>query len=78
MLLNDVYVKGEWECSEANKKRLLEILHAFPAGEPTRKRFVSEMVGWSGKFGDLERGDPEVHHEAGKIYAEGGFLSFFA
>ena len=72
MLLNDVYVKGEWECNEANRKRLVEILHAFPTGEPTRKRYVSDMVSWSGKYGELERGDPEIHHEAGKIYAEGG------
>lgn len=71
MLLNDVYIKGEWECNDQNKKRLLEILHAFPKDEPTRKRFITEMVGWSSKFGEIERGDPDVHHEAGKIYAEG-------
>ena len=74
MLLNEVYVKGEWECNEANKKRLFEILHAFPAAEPTRKRFVQETVAWSGKFGDLERGDPEVHHTAGALYADGEYF----
>ncbi|KIX10190.1 uncharacterized protein Z518_01271 [Rhinocladiella mackenziei CBS 650.93] len=72
MLLNDVYIKGEWECDEENKRRLLEILHAFPKDEPTRKRFVSEMISWSGKLGELERGDPEIHHEVGKIFAEEG------
>lgn len=71
MLLNDVYIKGEWELNDENKKRLLEIMRAFPAEEPTRKRFITEMVGWSGKMGELERGDPEIHHEAGKLYAEG-------
>lgn len=71
MLLNDVYVKGEYECNEDNKAKLLEIFQAFPSDEPTRKRFVTEMVGWSAKFGELERGDPEVHHEVGKKYAEG-------
>lgn len=73
MLLNDVYVKGEWACTEENKRRLIEILQAFPRGEPTRKRFVNEVVGWSSRFGDVERGDPEIHHEAGKIYAEGTY-----
>lgn len=71
MLLNDVYMKGEYECSKENKDRLLEVLHAFSKDEPTRKRFVQDMISWSGKYGDLERGDPELHHEAGKMYAEG-------
>src|SRR5271155_1278893 len=30
MLLNDVYSKGAWECTEVNKTRLVEILQAFP------------------------------------------------
>jgi hypothetical protein len=71
MLLNDVYNKGELECNGPNKSKLLEILRAFPPVEPTRKRFVSEMVGWSAKMGELERGDPDIHHEVGKVYAEG-------
>jgi golgi to ER traffic protein 4 len=72
MLLNDVYTKGEWDCNESNKKRLVEILKAFPREEPTRKRFVQEMMGWSSKFGDIERGDPELHHEVGAMFAEEG------
>lgn len=71
MLLNDVYIKGEWPCDDPNKKRLVEILQAFPKDEPTRKRFISEAVSWSSRFGDIERGDPDIHHEAGKLYAEG-------
>jgi golgi to ER traffic protein 4 len=71
MLLNDVYMKGEYECNKQNKDRLLEVLHAFSKDEPTRKRFVQDMISWSSKYGDLERGDPELHHEAGKLYAEG-------
>ena len=53
MLLNDVYNKGESPCNEENKKRLLDILHAFPPGEPTRKRFIQEMISWSSKYGVL-------------------------
>lgn len=72
MLLNEAYNKGEWECNEANKQRLIDILRAFPPGEPTRKRFLQEMISWSGKFGELERGDPDLHHAAGSLYAEEG------
>lgn len=71
MLLNDVYVKGEFACNDENKKKLLEILHAFPREEPTRKRFITEMVGWSSKFGDLERGDAEIHDQVGRVLADG-------
>ena len=60
MLLNDVYIKGEYECNKENKDRLLEVLHAFPKTEPTRKRFVQEMINWSGKHGEIERGDPRA------------------
>jgi golgi to ER traffic protein 4 len=74
MLLNEVYSKGAWECTEANKTRLVEILQAFPKDEPTRKRFVQEMIGWSGKIGDVERGDPDLHHAAGVLYAEGQWI----
>ena len=47
------------------------LLRAFPTGEPTRKRFVSEMIAWSGKAGEYPNGDPELHHVAGTICAEG-------
>jgi hypothetical protein len=71
MLLNEVYNKGEFVCNDTNKKRLFEILHAFPPDEPTRKRFVTETVGWSGRFGELERGDPEVQDQVGRVFASG-------
>ena len=74
MLLNDVYVKGEFPCDNENRDRLVEVFGAFPREEPTRRRFVNEMVGWSAKFGEGdsgERGDPEIHHEVGRVFAEG-------
>jgi hypothetical protein len=52
-------------------ERLIELLREFPSDEPTRKRFIQEMVGWSAKFGPLERGDPDLHHAVGSVYAEG-------
>ncbi|CAF9936979.1 MAG: hypothetical protein ALECFALPRED_007028 [Alectoria fallacina] len=45
---------------------------AFPPSEPTKKRFVSEMVAWSGKAGEYPNGDPELHHVAGSLFAEEG------
>lgn len=71
MLLNEVYNKGEFECTPENKNRLLDVIQAFQKDEPTRKRFVQEVINWSGKRGELERGDPELHHAIGKLYAEG-------
>ena len=50
--------------------KLLTILRAFPPDEPTKKRFVGNMVAWSAKFGDYENGDPELNHVAGTLYAE--------
>ncbi|KUL82357.1 hypothetical protein ZTR_10523 [Talaromyces verruculosus] len=76
MLVVEVYNKAEWEISaedaesRARKKRLIELLREFPPDEPSRKRYISEMIGWSSKFGPLERGDPELHHAAGSVYAE--------
>jgi hypothetical protein len=54
-------------------ERLIELLREFPSEEPTRKRFIQEMIGWSGRFGPVERGDAELHHAAGSVYAEGSF-----
>ncbi|CAG8182882.1 unnamed protein product [Penicillium salamii] len=51
-------------------ERLIELLWEFPSDEPTRKRYIQEIMAWSGKFGPLERGDPELHHAAGSVYAE--------
>ncbi|EEP78287.1 conserved hypothetical protein [Uncinocarpus reesii 1704] len=75
MLVIDVYNKAEWELSDdevgkRRRQRLIEILREFPAEEPTRKRYVSEMISWSSKYGDIETGDPEIHHAIGSIYAE--------
>ena len=54
--------------------KLLAILRAFPTNEPTKKRFVSEMIAWSGDAGAYPNGDPELHHVAGTLYAEGTLL----
>jgi golgi to ER traffic protein 4 len=71
MLLKEVYTNGEYPCNTENKNKLLDILKAFLKDEPIRKRYIQEMIAWSSKFGDLERGDPDLHHAAGQIYAGG-------
>ncbi|KAJ5902470.1 hypothetical protein N7495_002998 [Penicillium taxi] len=79
MSVMEVYNKSEWSISgdpddtegRARKKRLIEVLREFPSEEPTRKRYIQEVIGWSGRCGPLERGDPELHHAAGSVYAEG-------
>ncbi|KAF1983377.1 DUF410-domain-containing protein [Aulographum hederae CBS 113979] len=68
--LLDVYNKSETKPDAASKARLLSLLRAFPPAEPTRKRFIGDMIGWSAKFGDYPAGDPELHHVAGTLYAE--------
>lgn len=55
--------------------RLFTLLRAFPPQEPTKKRFVEEMITWSIKFGEYENGDPELHHVAGTLFAEGSLCS---
>ncbi|EED12514.1 DUF410 domain protein [Talaromyces stipitatus ATCC 10500] len=76
MLVVEVYNKAEWEIglddaeSRGRKKRLIELLREFPPDEPSRKRYITEIISWSSKFGPLERGDPELHHAAGSVYAE--------
>ena len=50
--------------------KLLALLRAFPPNEPTKKSFVSDMIAWSGKP-EYPNGDPELHHVAGTLFAEG-------
>ncbi|KAI9697936.1 MAG: hypothetical protein M1836_004289 [Candelina mexicana] len=70
MFLIDVYNKAELKPDAGNKGKLLSLLRQFPSDEPSRKRFIQEVVGWSSKFGEYPAGDPELHHVAGTLYAE--------
>ena len=42
MYLMDVYNKSDTKVDSESKGRLLRLMRAFPRGEPTRKRFISE------------------------------------
>lgn len=44
LALLDAYAKAGVEPDAESKARVLALLRAFPRGEPTRKRFVGEMV----------------------------------
>lgn len=71
LFLVDAYNKGEVKPDAATKGKLFTLLRSFPVGEPSKKRFVNEMVAWSARFGEFPAGDPELHHVAGSIFAEG-------
>ena len=55
MFLMDVYGKAELKPDTTNKARLLSLLREFPEGEPTRKRFAGEVIGYA------HQGDSIVH-----------------
>ncbi|KAG8415946.1 hypothetical protein J3459_013906 [Metarhizium acridum] len=69
-MMVDVYKQAELTPDSASKGRLLTCLRLFDGEEPTRKKFITEMLAWSSKFGEYPAGDPELHHVAGSIYAE--------
>jgi hypothetical protein len=72
LFLIEVYNKSGAKPDAASKAKLLSLMRTFPAGEPTRKRFINEVVAWTSRSGDFPAGDPEVHHVAGTLYADGG------
>lgn len=45
VMMVDVYRQAELKPDGASKGRLLTCLRLFEAGEPTRKKFVTEMMG---------------------------------
>jgi hypothetical protein len=45
LFLIDVYKQAELKPDSSNKGKLLTLLRQFGPGEPTRKKFVGEMIG---------------------------------
>ncbi|KAI1763030.1 DUF410-domain-containing protein [Hypoxylon sp. FL1150] len=70
VLLVDTYKQAELKPDSASKGKLLTCLRLFDSEEPTRKKFIGEIIGWSSKYGEYPAGDPELHHVAGSLYAE--------
>ncbi|KAF2430414.1 DUF410-domain-containing protein [Tothia fuscella] len=71
LYLIDVYTKSSRKPDAASKARVISLMRGFPAGEPTRKRFINEAVAWTSRLGEFPAGDPEIHHVAGVLYADG-------
>ncbi|TQS32208.1 hypothetical protein Golomagni_07483 [Golovinomyces magnicellulatus] len=70
IMMVDVYKQAEVKPDATSKGRVLTCLRLFDSEEPTRKKFISESVAWTSKFGEYPAGDPEIHHVAGSLYAE--------
>ncbi|KAI0457991.1 hypothetical protein F5B21DRAFT_462458 [Xylaria acuta] len=70
VLLIDTYKQAELKPDSTTKSKLLTCLRLFDSEEPTRKKYIGEIISWSSRFGDYPAGDPELHHVAGSLYAE--------
>ncbi|KAI1367562.1 hypothetical protein F5Y08DRAFT_58745 [Xylaria arbuscula] len=70
VLLVDTYKQAELKPDPTTKSKLLTCLRLFDSEEPTRKKYISEIIAWSSRFGEYPAGDPELHHVAGSLYAE--------
>ncbi|KAK0719611.1 hypothetical protein B0H67DRAFT_157849 [Lasiosphaeris hirsuta] len=70
VLLVDVYNKSAQAPEAASKGKLLTCLRLFDSEEPTRRKFIKEMIDWSKRYGEYPAGDPELHHVVGSLYAE--------
>ncbi|KAI5813234.1 hypothetical protein BZA77DRAFT_322135 [Pyronema omphalodes] len=67
LLLVEVYKTAKIIPDASSKSRLIELLTALPASEPTRKRLINESLAWSSKLGPFPAGDPELHHFIGNL-----------
>lgn len=45
MFLMDVFAKAEMKPDVGNKGKVLALLRVFPPNEPTRKRYIGEIIG---------------------------------
>ncbi|ORY71624.1 DUF410 domain-containing protein [Pseudomassariella vexata] len=70
VMLVDTYKQAELKPDSASKGKLLTCLRLFDSEEPTRKKYIGEIITWSSKYGEYPAGDPELHHVAGSLYAE--------
>lgn len=47
IFLIDVYNKAELKPDAVSRGRVLTLLRQFPPGEPTRKKFIGELIGFA-------------------------------
>ncbi len=69
IFLVSVFAQAELAPDASNKGKLLALLRAFGSEEPTRKKFVGEMIAWSAKYGQYPAGDPDLHGVIGSLLA---------
>ncbi|KTW27346.1 hypothetical protein T552_04155 [Pneumocystis carinii B80] len=69
-----VYNLMELRPDTSSKTRLLDILYLYGSSEPTRKRFINEILAWSSKWGETSVGDADLHHNIGVLLAQEGNL----
>ncbi|KAI9641209.1 hypothetical protein NHQ30_010009 [Ciborinia camelliae] len=72
LFLLEVYNVSALACDSTSKGRLFTLLRAFAPEEPSRKRFVGEVMAWSSRHSAYPAGDPELHHVVGSVYAGEG------
>ncbi|CAD6501749.1 BgTH12-01998 [Blumeria graminis f. sp. triticale] len=70
IMLVDVYKQAELKPDFSNKSKLVTLLPLFDSEEPTRKKFIGDMISWSSKYGEYPAGDPDIHHVVGSLLAE--------
>ncbi|CAK7565109.1 MAG: hypothetical protein SEPTF4163_003017 [Sporothrix epigloea] len=70
IFLVDVYTQASLKPDATSRGRILVCLRLFAPDEPTRKKFITEAIAWSSKFGEYPAGDPEIHHVVGSLYAD--------
>ncbi|QSL66765.1 hypothetical protein MERGE_001151 [Pneumocystis wakefieldiae] len=69
-----IYNMMELRPDTSSKTRLLDILYLYGSSEPTRKRFINEILSWSSKWGEACVGDADLHHNIGVLLAQEGDL----
>ncbi|TGZ84010.1 DUF410-domain-containing protein [Ascodesmis nigricans] len=67
LLILDVYRTASKKPDQDSKARIIELLSQLPSTEPIRKRFITESIAWTSKFGIYPAGDPFLHHYIGTL-----------
>ncbi|PUU73796.1 hypothetical protein B9Z19DRAFT_1111028 [Tuber borchii] len=70
LMLVEVYKAGSVTPSATSRARLIQLISLISPEEPSRKRFINEVIAWSAKHGEYPAGDPELHHFIGTLLAQ--------
>lgn len=69
-----LYLIATYELSETAvdsviRAKLVQLLKTFNTNEPTLPAIAAAIAAWTGKFGPIPYGDPELNHVLGTIFA---------